>query len=39
VARKLMDNGVANVGALLGGFAAWQRAGFAVETTGGTPAP
>jgi len=39
VAQKLMDNGFTNVGALLGGFAAWQRAGFAVETASGTPVP
>jgi rhodanese-related sulfurtransferase len=39
VAQQLMDKGFTNVGALLGGYAAWQRAGFAVETSGGTPAP
>jgi len=35
----LMDKDFTDVGALLGGFAAWQRAGFAVETSGGTPVP
>jgi len=34
-----MDSGFTDVGALLGGFAAWQRAEFAVETAGGTPLP
>jgi rhodanese-related sulfurtransferase len=31
VAQKLMDRGFTNVFALLGGFAAWQQAGLAVE--------
>jgi len=39
VAQTLIDNGFTNVGALLGGYAAWQRAGFEVETSSGTPAP
>jgi len=34
-----MDKGFTNVGALLGGFEAWKRAGFAVESASGTPAP
>jgi rhodanese-related sulfurtransferase len=39
VAQQLINKGFTNVSALLGGFAAWQRAGFAVETAGGTPVP
>jgi 3-mercaptopyruvate sulfurtransferase SseA len=34
-----MANGFGQVQALLGGFAAWQRAGLSVETAGGTPVP
>jgi rhodanese-related sulfurtransferase len=33
VAQKLMDQGFTNVKALLGGFAAWQRANLPVETS------
>jgi rhodanese-related sulfurtransferase len=33
VAQILIDNGFSNVKALLGGFAAWQQAGFPVESS------
>jgi rhodanese-related sulfurtransferase len=33
VALELIDKGFVNVYALLGGFAAWQRAGLPVETS------
>ncbi|MFC2030294.1 rhodanese-like domain-containing protein [Chloroflexota bacterium] len=33
MAQRLMDQGLNNVSALLGGFAAWQREGLPVEAT------
>jgi rhodanese-related sulfurtransferase len=33
VAQKLMDQGFTNIGALLGGLAAWQQAGLPIETS------
>jgi len=32
VAQNLLDKGYTNISALLGGLAAWQRAGYPVET-------
>ena len=40
MAQLLIDNGIPNAKALLGGYAAWQRAEFPTETTSGAaPAP